>query len=662
MNQFLKGVATFLFLVATVVAFAQSSDEDAMPLKPMFSVGTDYHTFQGDIMGPETNSLLGNIGYKAGMRLNISEKFGASLIFAKNSFYEKNDSEKFEANLDAIGIHLGYAFNPLFKKSRIYPYLTLGVQTIGFKTFNEANQDEWTDRESILAIPYGFGLRLDISERIDLDATLSYTIAMGDIDKSVSATSDKYMTVGFMLHYDLFAPSKGKSIFDDSYYADVNFKELDVEDEDGDKVADVDDYCPKTPVGVKVNEQGCPLDDDNDGIPNYIDQQKNTPKGAVVDEKGVQLTEEKYKSMYADIDAASREYANFYNESEIKRENYKTVDEYLIAKANAFNKAYNESLNANEVVDGLKYKVKIGAYKDGIPANVINKYLSFDDLESMPQDDGLVIYTVGSYATLEQAREREGELRSKGFNETTIAIDNNGALSDYIEPTPEPVIEEIVVDSSVTEAVIAEDTAAVETITEVATNETVYRVQIGAFKVVLSDEIFEGIDNVVSFKGKDDLIRYMMGSFVDYKEAVSNMHQMRARGFEDAFIVTYKNGERIGLSMAIKKERTEPKVKEVVFETEEAVEEVSAEYVVQVLVAKASLSVSDLNKMSSLGNVTKEAEGEDLFSYFAGVFSSLEEAEAKLAEAKKAGFEDAFIFTKVDGKRISAEEAEDLLR
>ena len=100
-------------------------------------------------------------------------------------------------------------------------------------------------------------------------------------------------------------------------------------------------------------------------VVNEIDQEKNTSKGAVVDEKGVSLTPEKYHSMYSDYEAASREYANFYNENEIKREDYKTIDAYLIAKANAFNKAYNEGKVANQTVAGLQYKVKIGAFSDG---------------------------------------------------------------------------------------------------------------------------------------------------------------------------------------------------------------------------------------------------------------------------------------------------------
>ena len=91
-----------------------------------------------------------------------------------------------------------------------------------------------------------------------------------------------------------------------------------------------------------------------DGIPNYLDQQKNTVKGSIVDEKGVQLTDDKYRSMYSDYEAASREYANFYNENEIKRENYKTIDAYLIAKANAFNKAYNEGDDFDNTVEGIE--------------------------------------------------------------------------------------------------------------------------------------------------------------------------------------------------------------------------------------------------------------------------------------------------------------------
>lgn len=40
---------------------------------------------------------------------------------------------------------------------------------------------------------------------------------------------------------------------------------------DSDGVADRKDKCPNTPVGVQVDEKGCPRDRDGDGVPDYKD-------------------------------------------------------------------------------------------------------------------------------------------------------------------------------------------------------------------------------------------------------------------------------------------------------------------------------------------------------------------------------------------------------
>ena len=157
------------------------------------------------------------------------------------------------------------------------------------------------ERDITIAIPLGLGLRLNVSERIDLDATFNYTIALADIDKSVENAADRFVSANFTIHYDLFTP-KPRIYFDDSYYADVNFKEMDLMDEDGDLVADIDDYCPKTPIGIKVDKNGCPLDGDNDGIADYIDQEKNTSKGAVVDEKIARTVDRTPKTKEETID------------------------------------------------------------------------------------------------------------------------------------------------------------------------------------------------------------------------------------------------------------------------------------------------------------------------------------------------------------------------
>ncbi|HKQ58669.1 MAG TPA: OmpA family protein [Candidatus Eisenbacteria bacterium] len=57
-------------------------------------------------------------------------------------------------------------------------------------------------------------------------------------------------------------------------------------DADGDGVCDGIDTCPDTPKGATVDAKGCPSDVDGDGVPGGIDQCNDSPKGCTVDAKG----------------------------------------------------------------------------------------------------------------------------------------------------------------------------------------------------------------------------------------------------------------------------------------------------------------------------------------------------------------------------------------
>jgi len=271
----------------------------------------------------------------------------------------------------------------------------------------------------------------------------------------------------------------------------------------------------------------------------------------------------------------------------------------------------------------------------------------------------MVIYTVGAYDSWDDAQGRKYDLEDKGFGEMGILVDNNGEISNYVPPAPAFEIdkEEEVILPTVEEIEIEKIN---EEKTVVSSNETTYRIQIGAFDKELSDKVFEGVDNVVSFSGKDGLVRYMAGSFTEYKNAINYQAQMKARGFEDAFIVTYKNGERISLNIAIKTERTSSNT-EVVVPGQEFPKP-NIEFMVQILVAKKSLSAEGLIKMSKLGNIDKEAKGEEMYRYFTGSYTSLEDANVRLDEAKLAGYTDAFVFAKLEGERITIEKAIALLK
>ena len=584
------------------------------------------------------------------MKFDFTKNIDLSFLFIKTSFFGDNGSDQFSSDVDGFGLHLDYTFDQFFTQSRVKPILFLGAQR-----FNVNNAGNTTDA---IMIPLGVGLRMDITERLEFDIAINFAMGMGDIDMTKAANADGYTSLNFSIHYDLFTPSENHNdtYFDESYYDDVDFAKLEAEDEDGDLILDTDDYCPQTPVGVKVDKNGCPLDDDKDGIPNYLDRQKDTPAGSIVDEDGVRLTSEKYQSMYSDLEVASRKYANFYNEVEIKRENYKTIDEYLIAKANAFNKAFNESRKDDSKVKGLLYKIQIGKFKDKIPAKITNKLLSLDDLESSTQKNDDVIYTVGNYSTLDDAMSRMFALEEKGFNDTYVVVDNNGNISKYIAPIPTTKIDE-------DEVVMSDDrdteiSDSIVKISKEPTNETTYRVQLRALiKKATADKVLNNIKNVVSVVGKDGLVRYMVGSFTEYKDAVAYQAQMRARGFDDAFIVTYKNGERISLNVAIKTKNNNFLAKKKVSKEDNVLD---LKFTVQIMVSESSPSSDELKRMMKLGDFSKEQSG-SLYKYYIGTYLSINEANVQLEKAKLAGFSDAFVFATNNGKRISIEEAKVLL-
>jgi hypothetical protein len=70
-------------------------------------------------------------------------------------------------------------------------------------------------------------------------------------------------------------------------------------------------------------------------------------------------------------------------------------------------------------------------------------------------------------------------------------------------------------------------------------------VQIGAYKVVLSKDIFKGVPNVISFTSNDGFTRYFTGSYTDYKDAVEQQNNMLLRGFEGSFVVAFKDGKKM---------------------------------------------------------------------------------------------------------------------
>lgn len=72
-----------------------------------------------------------------------------------------------------------------------------------------------------------------------------------------------------------------------------------------------------------------------------------------------------------------------------------------------------------------------------------------------------------------------------------------------------------------------------------------FMVQIGAFREEIDVEMFNSIEPVYSERTTAGFTRYCVGMFTTYEKAEQAMKVMHKRGFTDAFVVGYKEGNRV---------------------------------------------------------------------------------------------------------------------
>tara|TARA_B100001093_G_scaffold299801_1_gene285887 strand:- start:18 stop:656 length:639 start_codon:yes stop_codon:yes gene_type:complete len=152
----------------------------------------------------------------------------------------------------------------------------------------------------------------------------------------------------------------------------------------------------------------------------------------------------------------------------------------------------------------------------------------------------------------------------------------------------------------------------------------------------------------------------MTGSFDNYSDAISYRSQMRSRGFEDAFVVTFKDGERVPLNKSISTKKNVVKEKKPANKQKQVQKNVKKKndlvFVIQIGVFPEILSPEDLSMMSKINNVKKESTG-SFYKYYSENFSEYSLAASKLQKIKSIGFADAFIISNLNGKEISLEKA-----
>jgi hypothetical protein len=72
-----------------------------------------------------------------------------------------------------------------------------------------------------------------------------------------------------------------------------------------------------------------------------------------------------------------------------------------------------------------------------------------------------------------------------------------------------------------------------------------YTIQVGAFRLPVANNTFRQFAPVYAERQTNGFIRYSTGFFTSYTEAIQARNEIRQMGYADAFIVAYKNRERV---------------------------------------------------------------------------------------------------------------------
>lgn len=668
-----------LLLSSFLPASAQGDSTSAL-LKPTFSLGAGSFAFYGDI-GSRHDSyspLVTRLGFELRASTPVTPWLEAAL-FAQHGQLGANErgterNLNFKSRVTTGGLLFTYNFQHFLKPDHVIePYISLGFESVEFlsKTdlYDEAGlpYNYWSDgtirdipenapnaadariiqrdysyesdireldldgfgkyTERSWAVPVGFGAKMLLGGGFDLrvGATLHYTftdLMDGVTDESVNeragdSKNDRFLYAGASVSYALDLDRKKRK---KSMEPDLTPEQMDIlvlnDDEDGDGVTDFKDECPHTPAGAKVNEHGCPLDGDGDGVPDGMDEEPATAPGAPVDAKGVTITDDQFLKAWLN-------YADSGNVNIIR------------STAESVGRKSGGQARAKRI-----YTVQVGSDVEGITEQQMQQLLSIPDIRTVEHGD-TINFVVGGYDALPEAIRRQLALGKDGVTGRVVAQEGDRILD---------ITEEV---ARATEGM----NGATGGGAHADQGKTLVRVQLGAFKKKLSQNIFSGINDLVTIKGDDGLTRYYTGVYTDINAAATHKVDMLAKGFSGAFLVAFKNGKRVSLKEAGAKLTSPESLKDGAVN---GVDKELVRYKVQLGSFAGNVPSDVMSTYIEIGDVTNITGAEDT-RYYHGSFKTRAEANEALKMVQEKGVKDAFVVGEIKGRIILAEDADNIL-
>ena len=685
----------------------ESSTEDEFIFKPQVSLGTGMLTFYGDIGSnhqgyhPMVSRLATTL--RLINPLNDFLDLGFYVLFGQISANERTLTRNlnFNSNITTGGVTINYNFNQFLRKGRnVEPYIHVGLESIEFlsktdlqdangNTYhywsdgsikdlaeNDPNADNAIDlvrdytyesdireqnfdgfgkyQERTLGIPLELGANFHVGNKLKFRVGTAVHFTFTDLIDGVTnesvgnrigdARNDKLLYTHIAMSYDFNIKSKKKPKFDVIDEDSEQYYREDTIDSDGDMVVDHMDRCANTPPGVVVDELGCPLDDDLDGVANSFDDELLSMEGALVDMKGVTMTDDQHIENF-------RRYKDSIGEF--------TAWDTLQRTWSSDPRSLKTLINTKTLKPKAKeLYVVVGSDIQGVSEDELWKKLANRDFQVKESGDS-ILYVMGGYDPNMVADV------IKELEEDSVQVQGVVEINDQDEITSvdvDEIVESIEVANESQNNEIGDDefVPVIDPETQLAS----FRIQIGAFSRKISKSVFADLPEVVSVKGDDGLYRYFSGSYTDKSKAASHKVNLTTSGYNDAFIVAFKDGKRVTLREAgfdVKPGLIE----DISLSSTPSVNAVDPKLVkfrVQVGAFKEKVPTDYLDLFLDIGNVLPKKDVVSGFTrYYVGKLDTYEQAMAFRDRIAKKGLEDCFIVGEFKQKIIPSREALNLL-
>lgn len=702
---------------------ATSDDFDnQLLIKPTIGLGVGMFSFYGDVLTKKFQKpTVSRIAYNLSVSQAITKKLDLSfnVIFGKLGANERlspnNRNLNFESEIRAGGVSLSYNFIDLTASDRFAsPFISAGIESFEFLSKTDAFDKfgneyfYWADgsirniaenstnansateiyrdysyesdiremdldsfgkyQERSFAIPIGIGLNFKLNDYLNFKLGTTYHLTFTDYIDGVTSDSkgsrkgnsknDNFLMSYCSISYN-FGNKEEKDDNINEQYDGTDFLAIDLGDYDGDGVVDFIDECQGTPAGVDVDSVGCPFDDDDDNYPNYKDDEIMSTANSFVDVKGVELSAQQIEEIYHRYIDSTMSFAQ--------------VD-------------FTTHKGTKPTIDPSKkvYSVDLGTFEKGLPADLMTKFLSIQDITTNNRGNSTTTYTAGKYDNLAAAESRIQELIENGLTDLKIVYKKGGTLYD-VNPSEYNSSPNSIANSNRSNPNQNEDITSNKTGKNTTSSQTtianksesgnsqedrlavsgvVLRIQLGAYSKPISKNVFKGISDLIVVKTDDGLYKYMTGSHSNFEAAAKHKLKMVVDGYEGAFITAYNDGKRVTLKEA----GATPAIKGDKLDTQDDNQTIKirkdlVKFKVQIGVFRNQPPNDKLAIFAKLDNLIGEKTKSGLTRYVVGSFDNYNEAQAYKKEINtKYGLSDAFVVALFNNDYISIQEAIELLK